>query len=778
MIIYFVEIEKKPNKATPFNLLPEYLAYADFAIDMASILPSSPLDLSAGWVRTRHLLGFTPPLNLYDEKDIKKILKIPNVKDQCKIFIASKEFSIDLIEKSSTQQRPSIVLTDNKHILDYFYESKNAFVLLCGKDEPTGSIWERTYLQLVKLFSHMKEQNFSRQSVSEQFGKAFCFMKTPLDQTQVTSNLLCRANEIILAQTRGKIPHSLEYRGSEVLDTDSCYSLNKELAMEIFSERLLDLLFGIETKEVAPLPRLRIPGQLHVELKAFLDSLSSTSPEMIANKFFLLRQKVQSILKETYAYDELTIVIPTVNHVCREGVLSEIQRDLKKEHRVLLEKIVDALLLGGRRVPYYEDEKYKELSEVTKTLVMTRQRENTFLTALSSLIASRKLSPVLKTLTAPSSLFLEMNALGSDIGQNYLSQRHNPLWGRTIAERLDDIRKKFTHHIPACYLQTIEESNPSELTFLSDIPFELAYMQGSAICQSFPTTRMPITPLGALLQHYNHIAIKPMTEVNLKSTRDVLVVNSLMPHSNLFPEFELFRTACQRAGLDMDFNTVKHSDEFIKLVNSRNPKILAYFGHANYNVEHDKGELVFDEDRLSYEALDRILGVPPLVLLIGCETGSSLAFSGGLSQHLLMKGTVACLATLFPIPANQAALFLGRILAFAKEVDRHEAAQLFSHLVLEARKVGWLADNVSALEENEIISLPQAARIIEEAGNSLREMSVKRGESVKLVEAEPVLRSILKEEGVLEEWESLLETIVPYSLFFTLLGSGHTLFVT
>ena len=116
VLAYFIETEDNLHQATPFNLLPVRLARREFALDLAAVLPSSSIDLSFGWTRPRHLLGFTPLINFYSESDIDTLLKDTQIKNQHKFFLAWKNFSVELIEHSSTKTGPSLVLTTNNCI--------------------------------------------------------------------------------------------------------------------------------------------------------------------------------------------------------------------------------------------------------------------------------------------------------------------------------------------------------------------------------------------------------------------------------------------------------------------------------------------------------------------------------------------------------------------------------------------------------------------------------------------------------------------------------------
>ena len=224
-----------------------------------------------------------------------------------------------------------------------------------------------------------------------------------------------------------------------------------------------------------------------------------------------------------------------------------------------------------------------------------------------------------------------------------------------------DTRADFIEYHGPTYKLT--DISVNKYTIFSDLPFELMILDDNNVfCNNYQVTRIPLTPLRFLLDYYNHYAIEPAFSIILSSNEEILLINSIPENDPLIAEYEIFEETCKDIGLDLTFISVDDSKEFISYINKNNPPILIYFGHAAYDVENDKGYLQFKNDRLSFEQLDEIEKFPSFVCLIGCETASSAAFSGGLSNYFLKNGTRAVLATLFPIPADHAGSFIGRLL--------------------------------------------------------------------------------------------------------------------
>jgi hypothetical protein len=263
----------------------------------------------------------------------------------------------------------------------------------------------------------------------------------------------------------------------------------------------------------------------------------------------------------------------------------------------------------------------------------------------------------------------------------------------------------------------------------------------------------------------------------MRSLKNILLLNSIHTEDRAHWEFKLFESTCRQVGLDFETITVHSSDDFIKALNSRKAQVVIYFGHGSYNSEEDVGELIFKEDRLSYKSFKNIERIPPVIFLVGCETASCAAFSGGLPSHLLRMGVFAVLATLFPIPADEAGVFIGRVLAIVNEFIKQGGMTTFSEIIFHARKLGWIRDNLESLRKIGAISLVDEAKLMENASTVLTDLSLRGGKSVTISEAVPILGGILKSYNLDEKWEQTKQNVIPCSLFFTLLGDAHDVFI-
>lgn len=772
---YLIESNESLNQVTPINLLPVALAKLQGFIESIAILPSSSLDFSCGWTRVAHTLRFTPLVVFYSKDDISELLKNPAFLTHNKFFVAWSDFSIELIERMSTPEGRSILLTGNQTLAEYFKQNKNVSVIIYNENESIEQINHSCYNKIIETIEGQGNRTFDEKTFSTVFSQDVSPIKAFLPPTELTDDLLCKANEIILTHTRGRVP---KISHSHPDSTQESIRRNVDMMKEILSERFVDMALGnIAGEKTNVLPN--IPASFRTRVQEFLTNLDSKTEQVKKESYLSLRQSAYELMKKILNFSEITLLIPTVNPACREYVLRSTLKEFPNIDETELNRFIDEILGGGRRVPIAMNGFSNDIIQITRDLAGVRLLENRFITYFTGLLASRRLSPVLKNVMAPAYLFNELYHLQTHIGSGYLSRDRGFQQLYTTAKKFKGVQQKLTSCIPAEYLEAITEVNPSFITFVSDLPFELASFQNDmAICQMFPTARIPITPMYSFLRYYNHVSRTHHVSVEAPNSTNTLVINSIPVEEKLYSEFDLFTTVCKDSGLNFKSKTVNSSSEFIEALSSEKPQILVYYGHASYNPVDDQGELFFKEDRLSYKTLQNIEAMPQMLFLIGCETASCSAFIGGLPSHLLSGGAHAVLATLFPIPADHAATFVGRFLSISTDSANRNQSINLSTVVLLARKQGWLYDNLDALIMHGDISLLEAADIMEEVVEKLDAESLARGKSMSIAEATPILERILGNHHLLETWKEIRADIVPYSLFFTLLGDAHNIYIS
>lgn len=770
---FLIERNYSIQELTLFNLLPKDWIGSDFAIQMAALLPCSSIDFIYGWVSPKHAISQMPIIKYYYQYNVDEIKKSDYLKNIDKIFFASEDFSIDLINTITERNRPSIVITSNEEYIDNL---DNCHIILF-KDQSYNELLKEYYNFILQIFESCKTFDENKLIIRD-FQESYLSEKKNLPQIEITPNLLCTANEIVFSRVRGKIPNYLNIEDSEILELEECYKKNVKLAHELISERFLDVYLSIKSSDLK-FP-IDLPEYFKIKIDYFIRHKNRLS-DYNKNRVYESLKKDIHHFKNFDADEEIVLVIPSVNDFCREALLEKLIVEFGEEYRREIKNLIKALLSGGKGITFsIPEEREDDFIDSFERLGETRISENKFLTSIIGLYASRKLSPILKSATVPSLLFTKIRILREKTTSSLLSgEQENETMYKNISEYFKEIQIKMSVNFPSIYHDVIANLNVNKYTIFSDLPFELMILNNNEVfCHKYQVTRIPITPLGFVLEYNNNCAKEPAFSIILSSFEDILLINSIPEDDPLFKEYIKFEKTCKDIGLNLNFISVDDSKEFISSINSNNPPILIYFGHAVYDVEKDKGYLKFKNDTFSFERLSEIEDFPYVVCLVGCETASSAAFSGGLSNYFLKYGTRSVLATLFPIPADHAGSFIGRLLVTIEMAKKLEQKQSLAKIIYDVRKIGWLIDRLDTLHRHGIITLLDKANILSELSDTLTILAQERQKDITPIEAEPIFEQVLQKYNILNEWENVKSQTIYYSLFFTLLGNAHDIFFT
>jgi len=761
---FFLIEESEGDRSTPFNLMP--VQWRDFHLyfELLSFLPFHSQSISSGWTTDHHLFGQKSRIIPFDQDILSNINDISLDENDIYIIYGNSILSLELIKRLKKRVRYIICITIDKDLYNAIIKINKCYL---WKEKPFEEFIHDIYNMMAEIYAENKMLDFHDNIVTSNI-YGYSSLKKFIPSGEVSKNILINGNQIILSFLRGHIPTfvSDDYNSHS---TDELYALNKEMTLQILSEKNLDYLLSIIHNG------MEIPFTLSKQyidsLKYFLENFTYMNNEQQNDSYFEL-SKESSLLTDTSQYiNKINILIPTVNYYARLNVESESEKVYGVNNKKQIRYILNRVFSGDRRILWNPDSVYP-LNELITDLGKSRRDENVFLTYLVCLYSLRTLSPMLKCVTAPDSIFLDLNILRSRFTRGSLSG--TPFGIPTSIKGLfSKIQSDLTNNIPEGYKDVISTCLPY-LTIFSDLPFELSYYQEDlSYCQFFPITRIPITPVTSLLAHYNHSNTGHI-EIRFNPS-DILFINSIGTDDELYSEYEIFRDVCRGLGLNFIFKDISSSDEFISTMNTEVAKVVIYFGHANHDIVLDKGNLVFSEDSLNTDELDKITHFPTILFLIGCETASASAFSGGLSSKFLNYGVQSILATLFPIPAVHAASFIGRLFSVISDLPPNTPVSL-STLVYTARKMGWQYDILEHLYNRGLLTVDDRLNIINDASIIIKEIHMKRGRDPKMDEISKIHDSIFEDYNILEDYEFQKKQIIPYSLFFTLLGNGHRVF--
>ena len=115
--------------------------------------------------------------------------------------------------------------------------------------------------------------------------------------------------------------------------------------------------------------------------------------------------------------------------------------------------------------------------------------------------------------------------------------------------------------------------------------------------------------------------------------------------------------------VDVIYKKATSVPEFIEALNEYDGEILIFDGHGADNSVEPIGKLVIGKERVDVWDLRGKVRVPPIIILSACDThGLDASSHATVGNGFLVLGARTVLATLLPVNAYQAALFVARLI--------------------------------------------------------------------------------------------------------------------
>jgi len=311
-----------------------------------------------------------------------------------------------------------------------------------------------------------------------------------------------------------------------------------------------------------------------------------------------------------------------------------------------------------------------------------------------------------------------------------------------------------------------------KVTIISDVPLELGDIGGHPISSQFPSSRIPTTPATALSAYLENT--RSFSKGFIDPARPPLILVALGPEEPLFGWAQWFVQNPDSEPFRNRVHFVSGRNEFLRLLEDAKPSLLAFVGHAG--ILHGDGILHFpDDSTISTNEVGGQFIPPPLVILMGCETASCQALTGNFASHCLRAGSLAALGTLFPIPGSAAFYYLGRLLLMIYGRDESVRGADLATMVLKCRAHSMFMEQIRPLVDSGFIDVDEWVQIMSEYA---RLTMVSRTFRSLVTKHRRNLLKALPDDRLRSRWEALdrRHVIVPFELFFSLLGYAHLVF--
>ena len=197
---------------------------------------------------------------------------------------------------------------------------------------------------------------------------------------------------------------------------------------------------------------------------------------------------------------------------------------------------------------------------------------------------------------------------------------------------------------------------------IADAHVEWLDIDGLPLCIRKDTARLPVTPGNLFI---GEIGMKPPIMLTPNELQHVLVISALKRDDPIAPMFDL---AFDQFGklwkdkLKVEYADVSNADQLVDTINAFEGQILIFDGHGAHHNGQAAALYLKDEAIDVWSLRDRITRMPPIVLLSACDTHAADRNHATVGNGFLALGARAVLASVFPLYAPAAAVFIARLL--------------------------------------------------------------------------------------------------------------------
>jgi hypothetical protein len=411
------------------------------------------------------------------------------------------------------------------------------------------------------------------------------------------------------------------------------------------------------------------------------------------------------------------------------------------------------------------------------------RQEGLFYSAFSVFHATRFLCPVLKLPRVGDDFLATFRRVNknkvldaAEVGGSIVLK---PKVAGELAKRILVMAETITRWLPPEYRDFIEwlrrgdEDRRPLIHAFADYPLELLLMDDDFLGYSAEISRTPLTPGEIPLSNYDRTELTTV----LPTAPDQFLLVSPFEDDVSFAELIKNRPAYVP---DFPVRVIKRRGDLLDALEDKRVECLVYFGHGLWDAKTRQSALVLQDHLFTADDVAEIRRIPPVVVLVGCNTASASTVLGGFHAALFRQGAHLVVGTAFPVPRMVGLLFL----------------QLFVNNLLSpgvtlskgrSRQYRDLADVVSVVRRrmrltSDVLSLMEQGRMTPNAAQGVLHACIAQMSAWSEDEAADerrqfrLLAEALQERGVLKGRDASLARagIVPYPLFFQTLGFPWT----
>ncbi len=281
-----------------------------------------------------------------------------------------------------------------------------------------------------------------------------------------------------------------------------------------------------------------------------------------------------------------------------------------------------------------------------------------------------------------------------------ISPRKRLLAFRQVQARLRDA-------FPSEFINLIRKSK-SGIRIIADAHLEWLDIDGLPLCIRKNVVRMPVTP-GNLFIDQASAADRIMLTPHEMSY--ILVISALKHDDPISQMFELAFDGFGKEWKDLlkiEYVDVANEDEFVAAINNFSGQLVIFDGHGGHQDDLPAALYLQDHPVDVWTLKDRIIRMPPIVVLSACDTHAADRNHATVANGFLALGARTVLASVFPLFAPAAAVLVARLLyriaAFLKPaIKLSDQAITWVEVVSGLLRMQLLTDFLHELLDNNLI---------------------------------------------------------------------------
>lgn len=320
------------------------------------------------------------------------------------------------------------------------------------------------------------------------------------------------------------------------------------------------------------------------------------------------------------------------------------------------------------------------------------------------------------TLAATVRLPPAVNRSAGVVGQlaRHMRAYDDQLPDRETAKVFKTVQTALRDAIPPEHLDLIRRSRTG-IKLFGDAPLEWIPIDGLPLGIRYDVSRIPTTPGNIMMEQLRTI---PPLRIPPVAFKEYLLLSMFDDGDRISEHMRIAietLPGAKESGITGKRATPKSVEEFIAALNAYEGDVLIVDGHGQHPDGNDVGGLIIGGEAVDIWSLNNRVRIPPIVILSACDTHPYDRSHASVANGFLACGAIAVLATVLPIRAYDAAIFMSRLLLraiqFADIVVDQGASVPWTNIIGGALRMQLVSDVVRGLVDRKLLPKEIAADI-------------------------------------------------------------------